>query len=401
VRILHLATGYIPVLPDSGRSVENTIYQLAKGQAELGHDVAVVDVKSLESRGGTKACFCEVWSPPFSGANIVAYFMRVMAFTWQLPLSLYRNREAGIIHTHSQFPTAVAVILKWLFRLKAPIFYTAHSPYLTMPSSLVNRLKHTLIEGWVLRRVDRVVAQTDAMGEEISRRFNVEPSKIAQVYAGVDVDTIDKFAGSHPWNNSFKMVLYPAYINRRKNQMAVIKAIPQVFKVEPKCEFVFAGGIEDNAYFDEIKEFLGRRGILNAWFMGQIPRGKLYQLYRDATMVVFPSLFETQGVVILEAMAFGLPVIASDIRVVRDVVELKEGCALLVDPQDSREIAKVIVRVLSDKALRDRLSARGRELVYSRFSWGRIAQDTIAKYEEALNGRAEFLGVCADAHPSR
>jgi len=402
VRILHIATGYTPVLPDSSRSVENTIYQLSKWQAELGHDVVVVDIQTKKSRGGTKARFCGVRG--MSKMRGFAYPVRVILFSLlSIPL-ICRLMASGvdIIHTHSQFPTLAAVMVKKLLKSGVPIFYTAHSPYLTMPLSLSNRMRHTIAERWALRWADKVVAQTKTVGGEICRRFGLEPSKVVQVYAGVDVVGIDRYLENNRRNNAGKMVLYPAYVNRRKNQMAVAKAIPRVLEVEPDCEFVFAGGLEDGGYYTEILRFVwGRCPLSNVSFIGRIPRDELYQLYQDATVLVFPSLYETQGVVLLEAMAFGLPVVASDIGVVRDVVKLKRGCALLVDSNDSDAFADAIMKVLGDKALRGRLSRGGRELVCSRFTWERIAGDTIAKYEEALNGRAEFLGVCADAHPSR
>ena len=238
MRVIHVAAGIAPVLTTGGRSVERSLHHLTRNLAQLGCDIEVIDIKAGPySRDETKARFHELWTPCLAGSNIFSYFLKVIIFTLQLPLMLrhlVKNVGVDIIHAHSQFPAAAILLGRKLFGWKIPLVYTAHSPYLLMPPSLANKLKHLLIEDKVLRRVDRVVAQTETLGRELSLRFNVEPTKIAQVYDGIDIEAINDFIKRYPRQANFqKMVFYPAVINPRKNQMAIIDVVPQVLKACP------------------------------------------------------------------------------------------------------------------------------------------------------------------------
>ncbi|GAG94441.1 unnamed protein product, partial [marine sediment metagenome] len=122
-------------------------------------------------------------------------------------------------------------------------------------------------------------------------------------------------------------------------------------------------------------------------FTGQVSTEQLYRLYHRTTIFVFPTLYESQGVVLVEAMAFGLPVLASKIGPILDVVSLEEGSALLIDPYNTEEIAQAIIKLFHDEALRSELSVKGRKLTSSRFPWSRIAQDMLAMYGELVQGQ--------------
>ena len=390
MRVVHVGTGYLPVSPVSSRSVERTVYQLTRNLARLGCDADVIDVKAGSYiRDKTGVRFHELWSPTLRGSNLFSYFLKVIIFSLQLLPTLRRLVRSGgvdIIHAHSQFPAAALLLIRRLCGWKVPVVYTAHNPYLLMPPGLANKLKHLLIEGTVLTRFDRVVAQTEAVGKELSLRFNIQPARIVQAYAGVDVEKIDDFIKHCPrQENHNRIILYPAIISPRKNQMAIIEGMPRILKACPECKFVFAGAVDDRYYFNNLQRFVLEH-VLSPWveFTGELATEALYQLYRDATILVFPTLYESQGVVLLEAMAFGLPVIASKIGPIVDVVSLEEGSALLIDPGNTEEIARIIIKLLHDESLRDELSAKGRKLASSRFSWSRTAQDMLDIYSELV-----------------
>jgi glycosyltransferase involved in cell wall biosynthesis len=388
LKIVHLGTGFLPVSSTTSRSVEGTIYELTRYLASAGADVAIIDIRMTGgSRGDTSTKFYEVGSLPLRGLNQISYFLKVIWFSlWLFPVlcHLGRSGNVNIIHAHSQFPAAVALLARRLFRWKVPVVYTAHNPYLLPPPSLANWLKHTLIEGWVLRRVDRVMAQTEAVGRELGQRFRISAERIEQVFAGINLAAIDDFIKHHPRHeNGYRTLLYPAVINPRKNQMVVIESIPDVVKAYPECRFVFAGAVDDPDYYDDIQRLVRERSLSEyVEFTGQLPMGPLYQQYQDATAFVFPTLFESQGKVLIEAMAFGLPVIASRIGPIMDVAGLEEGSAVLVDPTNTEELSSTIIRLLGDESTRVALSTRGRKLASSRFSWNRIAGDMLSVYQE-------------------
>ncbi|MCL0041198.1 glycosyltransferase [Dehalococcoidia bacterium] len=100
-------------------------------------------------------------------------------------------------------------------------------------------------------------------------------------------------------------------------------------------------------------------------------------------MFVFPTLYETQGRPVLEAMAFGLPAIVSKIGPIEDIVKLEEGSAILVNPNDPNEIADAILQVLRNQALSRQMSIKGRKLA-GNFDWKTIAEKLGRIYETVL-----------------
>jgi glycosyltransferase involved in cell wall biosynthesis len=131
-------------------------------------------------------------------------------------------------------------------------------------------------------------------------------------------------------------------------------------------------------------------------FPGWLPTEDLEGLYRAATCVVFPSLYEGFGLPVLEAMARGVPVACSDRS---SLPEVAGHAALLFDPEDVEAIRAALERLLADSALRARLSEAGRERAAG-FTWRRTAELTAASYERALAGPGNPRVGAANARPN-
>ena len=110
-----------------------------------------------------------------------------------------------------------------------------------------------------------------------------------------------------------------------------------------------------------------------------MPDGDLPALYRGADAFAFPSLYEGFGMPVLEALAYGVPVVASNTTSLPEIVG---DAGILVDPLDEAAIGAALVRVLADAPLRARLIAVGPERA-AHFSWERCAQETLAVLEGA------------------
>ncbi len=115
-------------------------------------------------------------------------------------------------------------------------------------------------------------------------------------------------------------------------------------------------------------------------FVGFVPDEELMILYQEAEAFVLPSLLEGFGLIGLEAMAVGCPVLASDIPVLK---EIYGEAALYFDPKNVNDIAKKIKQIIDDQKLREKLKKLGRGQV-KKYSWQKTAQETIKVYQEVL-----------------
>jgi len=118
-------------------------------------------------------------------------------------------------------------------------------------------------------------------------------------------------------------------------------------------------------------------------FTGFIPEKEMPMVINAASLFVFPSLYEGFGIPLLEAMACGTPILASNVSSIPEVVG---SAALLFDPYNINEMASVIDRVLTDKDLRQKLIQRGFEQI-KKYSWKNTAKEILGVFEEVYNAR--------------
>ncbi len=120
-------------------------------------------------------------------------------------------------------------------------------------------------------------------------------------------------------------------------------------------------------------------------FAGFVPEDELVLLYNAASVFVLPSLYEGFGLPVIEAMACGTPVIASNVSALPEVTG---DAALLVDPCDINDLAEALARATLDRALHSEMKAKGLDRA-SRFSWRETAQKTLIAYRAAVNAEPD------------
>ena len=385
MKVVLIATGSRPIQPSGAGGTEKDLYHLNRHLSQLGCDVSVVDIKAdIPERQNSNTTIQQIWNPPLADSGFGHHLVRIMTFALLATLRLrhlIKRERIDLVHTHSQFPGAAILLAKRLFRWKMPLIHTIHNSYLLMEPNKTNRFKH-VVELFVLKKADHVIVETETGCKQLTQKFGIDSNKITIIPEGLDVESFSVNGnGKQAGESSKKTVLYVSRVCPRKNQMGVIKAMPKILAEYPETEFKFVGPIEDKAYFKSLQGFIFSRKLSQqVGFAGELSGESLYKEYRDATIFVFPTLYETQGVVLLEAMVAGLPVIASKIGPIEDVVKLEEGSAILIDPNNPDEIADAITRVLEDESLRKELSAKGRKLVSERFRWEQIAEKILKVY---------------------
>jgi glycosyltransferase involved in cell wall biosynthesis len=243
-------------------------------------------------------------------------------------------------------------------------------------------MSHRFLVPRYAQKADAIVAVSEVTRRHVMEYLAVPPERVATVYSGVDdvfrrplpQARLDEVKAKYSLPERF--LLYAGAIYPPKNFTRLIQAYAQLGP-QRGIPLVIAGGENRFLSEDELRE-PERLGI-QQWvrWPGWIEQEELAAFYEMAAALLLPSIFESCGLPVLEAMAAGCPVVTADRYGTK---ELAEGAAVLVDPESVDSIAAGIGQVLDDSSLRQRLVAAGQ--TRSRpFTWDRCARETLAVLE--------------------
>lgn len=408
MNIVHLSLGITPVPPgDKAAGVEGYIYQLARHLAKLEGEVHVIDIKAGEqqekARKKSGVTFHKVWRLPLPShynshflQHFVNYMLTLVLTTSFAVMStitlrrLLKQQEINIIHTHGRETAIAASIVNRLTGKKARVIYTPQCPIgpgkLSWQKKLIN-----IAEIPALKRADHVIAFTPVIKEWLVEQFSVKPSKITPIPVGIAMDEIEPFLLQRNRNGNQKpLIMCCGVVSERKNQLSAVKAAAKVLASHPKARFVFTGPIGQSGYLKLINQYIADNNLSNSVeFKGMVTKEELYNLYKDASIFLFPTTAEVQPTVLMEALAFGLPVVSSSIKPIADVVSKSPESAILVDPYDIDGMSAAITKLLEDNDLWQNMSEKAQRAAQD-FLYDDVAAKTItlyAKLAKAKKGR--------------
>jgi glycosyltransferase involved in cell wall biosynthesis len=173
------------------------------------------------------------------------------------------------------------------------------------------------------------------------------------------------------------MILSVGVLQTRKNTLNSLRALE---KLPDRYRLILVGG--DGYGSEAIHAYIRSQGLgPRVQVRGYVTLGELHSLYQSASTLLFPSLEEGFGIPLLEAMANGLPAVASRTA---SLPEVGGEAALYVDPHDPQDIAEQVQRTVEDSELRRRMIWQGLERARE-FSWRRVAEATLRVYDEVLS----------------
>ena len=230
-------------------------------------------------------------------------------------------------------------------------------------------------------RSARLIAVSDETAADLREIYRLPPERIEVVPHGVDAE----FFGLPRRTASPPYLLCVSTLHPHKNLDRLLNAFADFHRGRPEFRLIIAGmrGFHADA-LEQRRRTLKLEGAVE--FTGWIPRQRLYELYAGAAAFVYPSTFEGFGMPVLEAMAAGIPTACSRIE---PLAGIAAGAALQFDPFSEAEIGETMARIVSDTALRARLSADGPARAAS-FSWETAARCTLAA-AAACVGRPELV----------
>ena len=235
-------------------------------------------------------------------------------------------------------------------------------------------------------RADLLVVVSDAVRSDLTHLHGVDNGRVAVIHNGVDASySVCKDRNylaevRKQLDLPGRYVLHVGVVEAKKNIEALLKASAPLVREGIVDAVVLAG--PDGRQADAIRRLAVELGLANsARFMGHVPQVWMRGLYGLAQVFVFPSWFEGFGLPVLEAMACGTPVIASDSS---SLPEVAGGAAVLFPPAAPDALERALRRVLSDSGLRAGLIERGLARVAD-FSWANSAAEHLEAYRRVLS----------------
>ena len=239
------------------------------------------------------------------------------------------------------------------------------------------------------RRADRIIVSSRFAAGEVERAFKIAAEKIAICPAGAP-----DWNGETPGGDPNGYILFIGTLDARKNIGGLLQAYAQLLARSAHApRLVIAGGATPDA--TGWLEDMARPPLAgHVEYLGYVAEDRRQSLFRGARLFVLPSFEEGFGLPALEAMAAGVPVVASNRGALPEVVG---SAGWLVDPQDTAALSAGIERVTTDAALREHFSTLGPERA-RQFSWKQTASDIRHAYEDAILARRKRSASPTHAH---
>ena len=309
-----------------------------------------------------------------------SYPFSIPSITWQLKRKILEINP-DIVHALGSFvsySTAAAFL-----RNKYPSLLTVHgitSIEIKYCSKRIAFLYQRLFclpnEKFVLSKFPDIVVCSPQMKQLV---FNMTSSKIHIIPNGIDFEDIRNI----PPLKSIERpsILYVGGLSKIKGIDVLLNAASIIIKRIPNLRVYIAGSGPEEGNLEKTVRKLNIEK--NVKFLGFVSEDKKFSYYKSVDVCVFPSRYEPFGIVLLEAMASGKPVVASKVGGIPFVVE--DGkTGLLFERGNVEVLAEKIIMLLRDEELRKRMGEAGRERA-KEFTWDKIAKQTVDLYKEILS----------------
>jgi glycosyltransferase involved in cell wall biosynthesis len=365
--------------PQSG-GIGYYVYYLSKKLRERGAEITVI------TRGSAGKTVKKV----VNGVNVfyVSFFPLYPFHVWihgafvnRLLKSL--EPKLTLVNLHSPLPPPIKTSL--------PIITTVHSPskrlrnvrpreiydFKSLADQMQSMFVYPPIESKVFNLSTKITTVSLSVAMEL-KNYGLDPDKITVVGNGVDEKA---FAPIQNKRCTEEYVLFTGVLRAGKGLFDFVECGRQVCKVRPDVKFVICGS---GPFLGKLKEKVRILGLQRQIvFTGFADRNRLRKIYQNATVHVIPSYHEGLPSVLLEAMSCGLPVVATNVGGINEVISSGTN-GFLVPPKSPKLMAEIILKLLDDCMLRKKIGEAARKTIEKRYTWDKVADNVIKCYEDVL-----------------
>jgi len=365
--------------PPARGGIATNIQNLLK--SPLSEKYLFLNFRTMSKKQGT---------PQYSDEKIFSKICRVILDLFHF-LYFLKRQSPHLIHINTSFGSwsfwrdAVYLLISTMFRKK--VFFQIHGGELNEFWSCSSHLTKTLIKR-ILQMPDLIAVLSSAQKKPF-----IEIVREGKVRIFPNIVDLSRFRSAENYRTEFGIphdlivVLFAAaHFHKEKGGMDLLKTIPLVTRKHTKVLFVFVGGGGEE---ETMLRFCRKERIQEyVKFTGYVSNDTIARLQLSSNIFAFPTYYsEGLPLVILEAMAAGLPIISTPVRAIPEVIENGEN-GFLVRPRDHLALAEKIMWLIENEGLRKRIGYSNIQKIRENYDLGVVAQIFDESYQEILSGES-------------
>ncbi len=387
--------------------VTNHVTQFASYARKLGHDVTIIAPASKKVGYDNFVTAGKAVPLPVKGGTV----SRLAFSFWNFPKikKLFNKEQYDIIHVHEPgAPLLNLFALAYAPQGKSVVVTTSHTnmPHSAFMNAYVSFAKSIGIARRLMRKVDLKIAVSEAAKSFISKYF---PGNYIIISNGVDTQLFTpKATPIRKYKDGKLNILFVGRLGnneKRKGLKYLVLAFDKLHSADPNARLIIVGPGKPDGETKKIVKASGNKDII---FAGRAKPEELPRYYATADIFCSPATHgESFGMVLVEAMASGKPIVASNIDGYRKVILgsntklltmsrgmlIQTGTGVLFPTKDKTALAAALEILVKNKNLRTRMGRAGRALAIKNYSWQKIARQVLNAYEKAISAKKKKINA--------
>jgi len=362
---------------------------LAKALVQQNHEVHLFTLDfpgspNYEEMDGVKVYRA---STELGHPNFLTWVLLFNHFLAKRMADVSQSVDFDVIHVHDWLAAFSGISFKHY--LKKPMVLTVHSTEVGRAQGLHSPDSFSIngIEWWAMYEADRVIVCSQSMKNEICGHFNLPLDKVDVIPNAIDATkyqtSVDRGSVRQRYGVGYgeKLILCVGRLVPQKGIEYFIRAIPIIAKRYPEAKFIIVGEGWSRDILEAEARSSGQGRKIQ--FTGFASDQEVINLMTSADALVVPSVYEPFGIVALEGMATGVPVVASKVDGLAEVIE-HDRTGVFVYPRSPESIAWGVDQVLSDPGHAKWLTENAKEELRKAYSWEAVAMKTVEVYRKVV-----------------